>query len=211
MPVEERFWMHRLRWRVRSAVWLWPAFAAAVAGDAALLHYLPPVNPEQQLPGGSVFGLIGDVIVASFGNLFLVAVVAPWLAKRLAARPPDPGVPPTPLEVLVGRAAAALMVAGAIGLLVVGLATRPLIVSETRATEQNARTVRDWVLSRGSAEMRRNLGNADTVRLSAGYFRTCIASDKRTRWFCFFVDTNVEPTSLERDPDTRPNREAIQR
>ena len=44
VPVEERFWTHRLRWRLRGASWLWPAFFIAVVVDALILHYLPPVG-----------------------------------------------------------------------------------------------------------------------------------------------------------------------
>ena len=56
MPVEERFWTHRLRWRLRGASWLWPTFAAAVLIDAAILHFLPPVGSD-----ACVFVDFGDV------------------------------------------------------------------------------------------------------------------------------------------------------
>ena len=210
MPVEERFWTHRLRWRLRGAAWLWPAFAAFVVLDAALLHWLPPVNPEDPV-GPEGFSAFGNLIVASFGNLFLVAVVAPWLARRLADKPVAEGEEQAPYEVLLGRAGATLMALGAVGLLVAGLATRPTIVSETEATEANARAVRQYVFEKGTPEMQRNLGTANTVRLGEGFFRTCIAADDRTRAFCFFVDTKADPTELRRDPDTRPNAVAIRR
>ena len=210
MPVEERFWLQRLRWRLRGAAWLWPAFGAFVVIDAALLHWLPPVNPEDPA-GPAAFSAFGNLIIASFGNLILVAVVAPWLARRLAARPAAPGEATPPYDVFLGRAGAALMTLGAIGLVVAGLATRPTIVSETEATEQNARVVRDYVLARGTPEMRRNLGSANTVRLGEDYFRTCIAADDRRRAFCFFVDTEADPPRLSRDPDSRPNSVAIRR
>jgi len=202
-----------MRWRMRGAAWLWPAYAIAVVVDAALLHFLPPVGPDQQINAPTALNLVGDVILASFVNLFLLGVVAPWLARRLAARsraaPAEEPAPP--FEVLLGRTAAVLMAVGALGLVVVGLGNRPLIVSETEATEANARTVRDYVFNHGSAEMRRNLETADTVRLSAGFFRTCIAADDRRHAFCFFVDTKKDPPTIRRDPDTRPNNEAVQR
>lgn len=211
MPVEERFWTHRLRWRMRGTTWLWPAFALAVLVDAAILHFLPPVSSEQQLPGPSPLNLFGDLLVAGFANLFLVAAVAPWLARRLAVRPAAPGEVTAPYEVHLGKAAAALMTAGAIGMIVVGLGNRPVIVSETKATETNARLVRDYVLTRGTPEMKRNLETANTARLSSDFFRTCIAHDDRRKAFCFFVDTKADPPTIKRDPDSRPNARAVGR
>lgn len=211
MPVEERFWPHRLRWRLRGAVWLWPAFAAAVVVDAAILHLLPPVGNDQQIAAPPGLNLVGDLIVASFANLFLVAALAPWLARRLAGREQAPGETPVPYEVHLGRTAAILMAVGALGLVVVGLGNRPVIVSETRATEANANAVRDWVLRHGTPEMQRNLETANTVRLATNFFRTCIAADDRRKAFCFFVDTKASPPVLRRDPDSRPNSPAVSR
>lgn len=205
MPVEERFWTHRLRWRVRGASWVWPAFALAVVVDAAILHFLPPVGSEQQINAPAGLNLVGDLILAGFVNLFLVAAVAPWLARRLTARPVPDGEVPPPYELHFGRAAAILMAVAALGLVVAGLGNRPLIVSETKATETNARLVRDYVLREGSEEMRRNLETAHTARLSSNFFRTCIANDRRTRYWCFFVDTKVDPPKLSVDRDSRPN------
>jgi hypothetical protein len=205
VPVEERFWTHRLRWRLRGASWLWPAFFAAVVVDAAILHYLPPVGSDQQINAPDGLNLVGDLILAGFTNLFLVAVIAPWLAKRLTERPVREGEPKPPYELHFGRTAAILMAVSSIGLVVAGLGNRPLIVSETKATETNARMVRDWVLSNGSTEMKRNLETANTARLSSNFFRTCIANDHRTSYWCFFVDTKADPAKLTRDHDTRPN------
>jgi hypothetical protein len=85
-----------------------------------------------------------------------------------------------------------------------------LIVSETQATEANARTIRDWVLNHGTPEMQRNLETANTVRVASGLFRTCILSDNRLRNFCFYVNTKADPPTIRRDPDSRPNSEAMQ-
>jgi hypothetical protein len=205
VPVEERFWTHRLRWRLRGGAWMWPAFAAAVVVDAAILHFLPPVGSEQQINAPEGLNLFGDVIVAGFTNLFLVAVIAPWLAKRLAARQTVEGQPAPPYEVLMGRSAAILMGVAAAGLVIVGLGNRPLIVSETKATETNARLVRQWIAVNGTAEMKRNIETAQTARLSSNFFRTCISNDHRTRYYCFFVDTQADPPKLSRDSDSRPN------
>jgi hypothetical protein len=205
VSADQRFWTHRLRWRLRAGSWLWPAFALAVLADAAILHWLPPVGSEQQIDAPAVLEPIGNLIVAGFANLFLIAVVAPWLAKRMAARGAAPGEIAPPYDVHLGRTAVILMAVGALGLVVVGLGNRPLIVSETEATETNARLVRQWVDNHGTAEMKRNLETAHTARLSSSFFRTCIANDHRTKYFCFFVDTKVDPPKLVRDRDSRPN------
>jgi hypothetical protein len=199
-----------MRWRMRGGVWLWPAFAAAVAVDAAILHFLPPVGSSQQIAAPAGLNVVGDVIVAGFTNLFLLGAVAPWLARRMSRRPATPDDPAPPFEVLLGRTAAILMALGALGLVVAGLGNRPVIVSETQATEANARTVRDYVFNHGTAEMRRNLETANTARLASDFFRTCIAADDRMHSFCFFVDTKADPPTIRRDPDTRPNKEAAQ-
>jgi hypothetical protein len=205
VPVEERFWTHRLRWRLRGASWLWPAFAVAAVVDAAILHFLPPVGSEQQINAPTGLNLVGDLIVAGFTNLFLVAVIAPWLAKRLSQRPVAEGELRPPYELHYGRTAAILMAVGALGLVIVGFGNRPLIVSETKATETNARLVQQYVMNHGNAEMKRNLETANTARLASDFFRTCIANDHRTRYWCFFVDTKADPAKLTRDTDSRPN------
>jgi hypothetical protein len=205
VPVEERFWTHRLRWRMRGASWVWPAFGVAVVVDAAILHFLPPVGSEQQINAPEGLNFVGDVIVAGFTNLFLVAVIAPWLAKRLSDRPVPEGELPLPYELHFGRVAAMMMAVAALGLVIVGLGNRPLIVSETKATETNARLVRQYVMNHGNAEMKRNLETANTARLASDFFRTCISNDHRTKYWCFFVDTKADPAKLTRDTDTRPN------
>jgi hypothetical protein len=185
---------------------MWPAFAVAVAVDAAILHFLPPVGSEQQINAPAGLNVFGDLIVAGFTNLFLIAVIAPWLAKRLTARAAlEEGSPPPPYEVFLGRSAAILMGVAAFGLVIVGVGNRPLIVSETKATETNARLVRQWVATHGSPEMKRNIETANTARLASDFFRTCISNDHRTKYYCFFVDTKVDPAKLSRDSDSRPN------
>ena len=215
MAPERRVWARRLRWRLRGGT-QWPTFAVVTVCDGLLLHYLPPLTTG--------FEVIPGIIIATFANLFLVGAVAPWLARRIgaqraAAAAPEPassagapaGSPQPPYEVLLDRAATGLLLAAAVGLLAAGLASQPLIVSETEATELNAETVRGWVLAHGSAEQRRNIDTANTIRLSDGYFRTCLASDDRRRVSCLFVDTNRRPPELREDTSPTPNDDYVGR
>jgi len=198
----EHLWARRLRWRLRGA-WMWPAYAVLTLLDAVILHELPPVS------GGVDF--IPGLIVSSFGNLFLMGVVAPWLGRRLAQRERVGGGDGLPLsvrtEVLKDRTAAVLLAIATLGLVAAGLAARPLIVSETRETERNAELVRDHVLTEAPAEVRRNLDTANTVKLEDGYFRTCVNYDARDRAYCLFVDVDAEPPVVRKDPSTLPNQE----
>lgn len=205
----ERFWWSRLRWRLRGAT-QWPAFVVLTLVDGVVLHLLPPVSTIG-------LNLIEGVLLATFGNLFLLGAAAPFLAKRLgrrreaalaaAAASRGATAPPAEAEreVLRDRVATALLAAGLLACLAAGLGNRPVIVSETEATEEVGRTVREFVTHARSEELRRNLEAADTIRLSEGYFRTCIPRDDRGRFLCLFVDTGKEPTQIRRDPSAEPN------
>lgn len=200
----ERFWISRLRWRLRGAT-QWPAFALFTVADGVALDALPPLAT-------SGLNLVEGLLVATFGNLFLVGAVAPPLTRRLAARRAtalEAAGGPAPVEarrdVLQDRVATTLLALGLVGVIVSGLANRPVIVSETEATERNAEVVRDYVAHSGDAELTRNLETANTIRLGEGYFRTCIARDDRRRHFCLFVDTRTEPPKVVEDQSVEPN------
>jgi len=202
MEHSEHLWARRLRWRLRGA-WQWPAYALLTLLDAVILHELPPVS------GGVDF--VPGLIVSSFGNLFLMGAVAPWIGRRLAEREQAAGGNGVPLavkvEVLKDRTAAVLLGLATIGLVIAGLSARPLIVSETRDTERNAELVRDHVLAEAPHEVQRNIDTANTVKLEDGYFRTCVNYDARDRAYCLFVDVDAEPPVVRRDPSTLPNQE----
>ena len=209
MASSERIWARRLRWRFRGA-WQWPVFAIVTLADGAVLYLLPPTGPDFD----PIFGLF----VATFGNLVLVGAVAPWIAKRLYRRAHETGpggavretaLSALPREVLRDRAAVALLGAGVLGLVAAGLGNRQVVVSETKATEDNARLVREYVERNGSAEVKRNLQTANARRLEPDFFRTCINLDDRTKAYCLFVDTQRD--MVTRDGDTRPNGEAFAR
>ena len=193
MSSEERFWARRLRWRLRGAM-QWPAFVLFTLLDGVVISELPPAVIKEP-------NLIVGVLAATFGNLVLIGAVAPFLARRLAEREVDQ----TAREILQDRVATVLLAVGLLACLVSGLANRPVIVSETEDTEEVGRQLRAYVERSGSEELRRNLETANTIRLSEGYFRVCIARDERRRYFCLFVDTGKDPTQVRRDPSAQPN------
>lgn len=197
----ERFWTSRLRWRLRGAT-VWPAFAVTTLLDGLILDLLPPVATTG-------LNYLEGVLIATFGNLFLVGALTPFLTKRLAQRrqvaPAGGAAPVVEVELLRDRVGTALLAAGVAASLASGLANRPLIVSETEASEQNARVVQDYVNHTGDEELRRNIETANTIRLGEGYFRTCIARDDRRRFVCLLVNTKPEPPDVKRDPSAVPN------
>jgi hypothetical protein len=210
----ERFWPRRLRWRLLGA-WRWPAFFLFTALDGLILDRWSPAGFDFDLPVG--------LIVASFGNLALIAVVdalarraernrargapeaagAPW-----AAPPPDPRLQG---ELAADRAAVLSLGGGALVLLVAGLLSQGLVVTETEATERNADAVAAFVRAHAPPEVRRNLDTANTYRIDPGYFRTCISLDDRFRAYCLFVDTDSDPAVVRRDPNPAPNGELFGR
>ena len=181
---------------------MWPVFVVVTFLDGLVLDLLTPIRVRA--------ALIAGILIATFVNLFLIGALAPWLAKRMRARrPAEPGAgaapPQAALEVLTDRIGTGLLLAGLAGVLVAGLAARPVVVGETEDKEENARIVRRLVLESGNRELISNLESANTVRLGEGYFRTCVARRQRERYFCVFVDTTREPTRVTRDPSAEPN------
>ena len=208
VSTSERFWASRLRWRLRGA-WQWPAFAVLTVLDGLVLDRLPPQAPDR-------VNFIEGVLIATFANLVLVGALAPFLAKRLARRREaalaGAGAPPRSTEasraereVFQDRVATGLLAAGLAAALVSGIANRPAIVSETEDTEEVGRQLREYVARSGNEELHRNLETANTIRLSEGYFRVCVARDDRRRFVCLFVDTKHDPPRLRRDPSAESN------
>ncbi len=196
---EERFWPNRMRWRLRGA-WMWPSFMALTLLDGFLLHKLPPVRGD--------ISLVGGILIATFGNLALIGLIGPWLARRMWKRRPaaDPGAPPkAQLEVLSDRVGTALLLLGVAGVVAAGLAARPLIVVETDQRERAANLLENYVEAHPDDELRRNLEASDTRRYADGYYRSCIPHDDRERWTCFIIDVREKRAEFHRDPSQLPN------
>jgi hypothetical protein len=196
---DERFWPARVRWRLRGA-WMWPSFIAITLLDGLIMWRLPPI--------GEGVDLIPAILIATFGNLFLIAAVAPWLARRTWKRRPaaEPGAPPrAQLEVLIDRIGTGLLLATVVGVVAAGLAARPTVVSETEETERNAKAFRSFILNHGNEELIRNLETANTIELGDALFRTCVARDDRERYFCTLIDAGQDPPVVDVDPSAEPN------
>jgi hypothetical protein len=183
---------------------MWPAFVALTLVDAVILDALPPVRLGVDEDGMTFpFALI----IATFGNLFLIGAVAPWLARRLVARPApaDEAPPAVRFEGLRDRTATVLLALGVAGIVAAGLGSRPVTVQVTREREQNADAVRAYVLHTGDRELIDNLETANTRSFSDTYFRTCVARNDRRRYVCVFVDTEREPPRVVLDRSQEPN------
>ncbi len=179
---------------------MWPSFIAITLLDGLIMWRLPPI--------GEGVDLIPAILIATFGNLILIAAVAPWLAHRTWKRRPaaEPGAPPrAQLEVLIDRIGTGLLLATVVGVVAAGLAARPTVVSETEESERNAKAFRSFILAHGDEELIRNLETANTVRLGEDFFRTCVARDDRERYFCAFVDTSTNPPDVDIDGSAEPN------
>jgi hypothetical protein len=92
-----------------------------------------------------------------------------------------------------------------LGVIVAGLAARPLVVSETEETERNAKAFRSFILDSGDRELIRNLETANTIELGDTLFRTCVARDDRRHYFCTLIDVNRHPPDIDVDPSAEPN------
>jgi len=203
----ERFWKNRIRWRLRGAL-QWPAFVMFTLLDGFVIDRLPPIASATS---DSDLSFFAGVLIATFGNLFLVGAAAPFLARRLAHRQgvgasgQPSGLTEAAHDALRDRVAPALLAVGFVATLVAGLANRPVIVSDTEATEAAGRAVLEYVRASGNDELKRNVETANLKRLGDDYFRICIARDDRERFFCFLVETDRDPPKVDRDPSAEPN------
>jgi hypothetical protein len=201
MVTSRQFWARRLRWRLIGA-WRWPLFFVCTVADALIVHALPPTGAR------ALF--LPALFIASFGNLFLIGAVAPWLARRLAARqgkPPAPTFPPSNHhEILVDKVASITLIVATLGLVAAGLGNHRVVVADTDRLARAGEEVQRYVDAHAPAEIRRNIDTLNTHDTQEdGFFRMCVAYDDRTRAYCMFVDAKKNPPSISYDHDSRPN------
>ncbi|MFL5883851.1 MAG: hypothetical protein ACJ77M_02170 [Thermoleophilaceae bacterium] len=197
------FWPNRVRWQLLAA-WRWPALIVVTLIDGAIVSALPP--------SGTHAKFIPSAIIAMFGNLFLVGAVAPWLAKRIAARrglqTPQAQFPPVDSgEILVDRVATVLLVLGTVGLLATGLGNRKVVVADTNDEKRAVDAAQTFVLAHAPADVRANAeqGFLSPHKLEANYWRICGRHDDPHNAYCVYVRTKSKPASVRLDSSHEPN------
>jgi hypothetical protein len=188
----EAMWSSRMRWRMRGA-WMWPAFAGFTVLDGLLIHFQPI--------SGDGTDIVPAFLLAGFFNLVAVAVAAPmagWVVRRRWRRD-------LPRAIAHDYAGTALLVVVAAGLLVAGLANRDA-ADEARAdfAAQSA-AVRLWAATTAPPAYRRNIDDADTLKLDTNLYRTCLPGPDPRRALCVYVTTSRHPAGIRRDPSREPN------
>jgi hypothetical protein len=201
MATSDQFWARRLRWRLIGA-WRWPLFLICTVADAFIVHKLPPAGAR------ALF--FPALFIASFGNLILIGAVAPWLARRLAARQgtaPAASFPPANhFEILVDKVASIALLIATVGLFAAGLGNRKLVVADTDRLARAGEAVKSYVDVHAPLEIRRNIDTLNTHDTQEdGFFRMCVAYDDRTKAYCMFVDAKTKPPKIVPDRDSRPN------
>jgi hypothetical protein len=197
VAANERFWPRRLKWRLRGA-WMWPTFAVLTIGEGVLLHKLPPT-------GFRIPDVVIGSILALFANIFLVGVIAPWLARRLVERDRQAGGSERfPPEIYLDRTATVLLVVGAAGVLAAGLANIRVSTAETNALKEAGDRAETYVNAHADPEIKQRLDGANSARLGDGFFRVCVPRLDARQQYCVFVDTRRD--TVRKDPSTLPNQ-----
>lgn len=127
--------------------------------------------------GGGQISFVIALPIALLGNLLLAYVLAPWASPFLAStggrRGADAADPNT--VALVERwTAGVLMFFAAASLVAVSLAAKDIVITPTKRLEQNAELVQRNVDAYAPKEYHRQLGGADTWKMSEKTYRTCV-------------------------------------
>ncbi len=174
----ERGWLHRLRWRRRGA-WLWPAFVAMVAVDAAVGYLRPPAGDSESIPAAAIAGLALNLLA-----VLLLSRPLGALLRRL--RPDLPGI------VARNYAGTSVVVAVTLVLLAAGLAHHGSVVADQAAMRDATVRAEAWIGDRAPAEFRRDVGLSSTFAIQPGsVYRTCVPSQDGDRTYCVIVKTQL--------------------
>lgn len=160
---------------------MWPVFAFATLFDAWLLHVLP------------VQGLGTDpvpaLLVAGFVNLGAVAVAMPLGGTLLRRRRAD-------LPRVVAADYAGVIAVGIVAAFftIGGLVHHRDVAAESRAVDRALLLVREQVDHGAPAVVRRNVTQADTIRVDPGrVYRSCIPTTDPQRPWCLVAHLDTSP------------------
>jgi hypothetical protein len=187
--VESARW-RRLRWRL-SGAWQWPAFAALTLVDAGLLVWLP-----FQGDGADLYGAL---LLATFLNLFTVALLAPLGGWALRLRRRD-----LPFFIARDYAGTALLALVTAALLAGGLLNRSPLAAERADERAVAAAVHQYVMT-FAPRFGTGLEGVDVVRLEPEHYRACVYRPAEHLPLCLFVNTDQTPAGILRDPSRSPN------
>ncbi len=178
--------MRRLRQNKTLAVLV----AIFTAASAILLHN----NPTGE---GTIAWPVA-IGVALLANAFLTWVLACWAAPFLASTGGPAGAAeadPATVRVVERWTAGTLMLFGALSLVAISLAAEEVVIAPTERTEQNAQLVRRTVEAHGGEMYMRQLGGADTWKMSEKTYRTCVPKKESLEiGFCVLVQVQPDDT-----------------
>jgi hypothetical protein len=157
--------------------------AAIVAVFTLISAWLLHGNPF----GDGRIGWPLALLVALVGNLFLAYVLTAWAAPYLASTGGSAGAAEAdPHDVAVAErwTAGTLLFFGSLALLSVGLASTDVVITPTKRLEQNAELVRRTVELQAPPIYKRQLGGADTWKMSDRTYRSCVPTPEKidTGW-----------------------------
>ena len=183
--------MRRVRWRLRGA-WLWPAFMALTLAEMCLLHWLPVAGEGARfIPGLLLAGSLNVIAIALLGSI-----------GGLVLRRVRGDLPKVVADNYAGLAALGVV---ALAFLVAGIVHRPELAADRAAFHEQSQAVRLWVESNADGYSRAHVDLADSVRVDADLYRTCIPSPDPKRWLCLIVDTSHSPPRVKRDVSRESN------
>jgi 4-amino-4-deoxy-L-arabinose transferase-like glycosyltransferase len=171
---------------------MWPCFLVLTLVNGILFVVLPPYEggPPAVFPG---------VILALFGNLLAVAVLAPLAGLLLRRRRRD-----LPRFVATDYAGAMLLCGITVALLVGGIAHRGAHQAEQDREQAVAQAMHDYVVS-SARRYQGGLDHIDAIRLEPDRYRVCVPAPDNRRALCLLVRTDQRPVGITVDPDREPN------